>query len=90
MALMNTLYAVVLAVGLWMAFGSLQQLRDAKDGTHGCCGHGAGCGKGVFDNITYWTVLALALSFTLIVLYAAFEEFNRRGGVGGARAALGY
>lgn len=89
MALMNTLYALLLAVGLWMAFGSLQQLRDAKDAKHGCCTTGAGCGMGFFDHITYWTVMLLAISFTAIVLYAGYEEFSRRGGISAARAALG-
>ena len=85
---MNTLYALLLAVGLWMAFGSLQQLRDAKN-PDGCCNKGAGCGLGFFDNITYWTVMLLAISFTAIVLYAGYEEFERRGGVTAARAAIG-
>jgi len=87
MALMNTLYTLLLAVGLWMAFGSLQQLRDAKDPKNGCCM--TQCGAGLFDHITYWTVMLLAISFTAIVLYAGYEEFSRRGGVGVARAVLG-
>ncbi len=87
MTLMNTLYTLLLAVGLWMAFGSLQQLKDANDPNKGCCN--SQCGEGLFDHITYWTVMLLAISFTCIVLWRGFEEFERRGGVTAARAAIG-
>jgi hypothetical protein len=88
MDFMNTIYTLLLAVGLWMAFGSLQQLRDAKN-KDGCCTTGDGCGLGFFDNITYWTVMLLAVSFTAMLLYAGYDEFERRGGVAAAKAAIG-
>lgn len=84
MTIEGTIYALALAVGLWMAFGSLNELHNANS-TGGCCK--TQCGDGFFDKITWWVVLLLSISFTLIVLYSGFEEFVARGG-GGAAAGL--
>lgn len=93
MGLEGTMYALALAVGLWMAFGSINELHNANK-TGGCCS--GKCGDGFFDKLTWWVTLLLALSFTMMVLYAGYEEFTKRGGqamasraLAGARARVG-
>lgn len=73
---MNHVYVLCIMVALWIGFGSLNQLKNAnKDG--GCCKSG-GCSSGFFDNVSYWSVLLLAISFTLLFSYGMFKEVTSR------------
>ena len=75
-SVMNHLYVLGIMLALWVGFGSLNQLKNAnKDG--GCCATG-GCSSGFFDNISYWSVLLLAISFTLMFAYGMFNEVKGR------------
>ena len=85
MTVEGTMYSLALAVGLWMAFGSLNELHNANS-SGGCCS--SKCGDGFFDKITWWVVLILAISFTMMVLYAGYEEFMKRGGGAAASGLL--
>ena len=86
MGLEATMYSLALAIGLWMAFGSVNELHNANN-SGGCCG--SKCGEGFFDKITWWVTLLLAISFTLMVLYHGYEEMNKRGGLAAVRSRVG-
>lgn len=69
---MNLLMVLVVVVSSWMTFSVLNELAMAKDGK-GCC-ESKDCGEGMISRALWWSNLAVAVLFTLYLLFQVYEE----------------
>ena len=79
---MNFFMALVVVVSAWMTFSVLNELSSAKDGK-GCC-QSKDCGEGFIASVLWWMNLAVALVFTIYILYSVYDQY---GGAVKSRAA---
>lgn len=71
---MNFFMALMVAVSAWLTFSVLNELHSAKGG-QGCC-QTKDCGTSMIDQGIWWLNLAIAILFTLYILYDVYERYG--------------
>lgn len=64
-------YLLIAAVVSWVVFGSLQQLKMAKDKKSGCCN--SECGTGNLDRVSWWSVVLVGSLSTIILVWPVIK-----------------
>jgi hypothetical protein len=61
-------YLLIAAIVSWVVFGSLQQLKMAKNG---CCN--SECGTGNLDKVSWWSVMLIGSLSTIILVWPVIK-----------------